>query len=55
MPGGAAGLVLQNSANDQLLRSQTTINASVNSMAALRDINLEGSLRQALAYVVGAR
>ncbi|KQW96819.1 hypothetical protein ASC94_08315 [Massilia sp. Root418] len=55
MPNALGGLVLQNSANDQLLRSQTTISASVNSLAALRGMNLEGSLRQALAYVVGAR
>lgn len=55
MPQALSGLVLQNSANDQLLRSQTTISASVNSLAALRGMNLEGSLRQALAYVVGAR
>lgn len=55
MPGAIAGLVLQNSANDQLLRSQTTVNASVNSLSALRDINFEGSLRQALAYGVGSR
>ncbi|MYM24854.1 hypothetical protein GTP46_19660 [Duganella sp. FT135W] len=53
MPGAMAGLVLQNSANDQLLRSQTTISASVNSLSALRNINFEGSLRQALAYGVG--
>jgi hypothetical protein len=55
MPDAIAGLVLQNSLNDQLLRSQTTINASVNSLSALRDINFEGSLRQALAYGVGTR
>lgn len=55
MPNAVAGLVLQNSVNDQLLRSQTTISASVNSLSALRNMNFEGSLRQALAYGVGTR
>jgi hypothetical protein len=47
-----SALLIQNTANDQLIRSQTTINASVNTLSALKGMNFEGSLRQALAGAV---
>lgn len=51
----AAALLIQNSANEQLIRSQTTINASVNSLIALKLMNIEATMRQALANVTAPR
>ncbi|WP_145647358.1 hypothetical protein [Pseudoduganella lurida] len=50
-----AALVLQNSANDQLIRSQTTINATVNTLSTLKGLNFGDSLRQALSTAVVPR
>ncbi len=50
-----AALVLQNSASDQLLRGQTTINTTVNSLAILKDLNFGDSLRQALSTAIPVR
>lgn len=50
-----AGLVLQNSANDQLIRAQTTIDATVNSLSVLKNINFGDSLRQALSTAIVPR
>ena len=47
-----AGLVLQNSANDQLIRSQTTIDATVNSLSILNDMHFGDSLRQSLSTAI---
>lgn len=41
--------VIQNSLNDQVIRTQTVINASVNSLALLQALRLERSLVEALA------
>jgi len=57
-PGGAlpaGALVIQNSASDQLIRSQTTIHATVNSLSLLKGLNFEASLRAALGGAVGPR
>ena len=51
----AAGTVIQNSLNDQVLRTQTVINTSVNSLELLKMINFEDSLRNALSNAAGAR
>ncbi|UTY60010.1 hypothetical protein [Massilia sp. erpn] len=50
-----SALLIQNSANDQLIRSQTTINTAVNSLEILKGINLESSMRQALAGALTPR
>ena len=47
-----AGLLLQNSANDQLIRSQTTIDATVNSLSILKDMHFGDSLRQSLSTAI---
>jgi hypothetical protein len=47
-----AGLALQNSANDQLIRSQTTIDATVNSLSILNDMHFGDSLRQSLSTAI---
>ncbi|MBB3219378.1 hypothetical protein [Pseudoduganella umbonata] len=47
-----AGLVLQNSASDQLIRSQTTIEATVNSLSILKDMHFGDSLHQALSTAI---
>ncbi|CAN7398855.1 hypothetical protein LJR289_002411 [Pseudoduganella sp. LjRoot289] len=44
-----SALLIQNSVNDQLIRSQTTINASVSGLSMLTGINLESSMRAALS------
>lgn len=51
----AGTLVIQNSLSDQLIRSQTTINATVNSLSLLKSLNFEASLRSALGSVVGLK
>lgn len=51
--GQAVGaLVIQNSANDQLISSQTTISTVVNSLSLLKSLNFEGGLRDALSNAV---
>ena len=50
-----APLLLQNNANGQLIRSLTTIDLTVNALSALKGLNLEGNLRQALSNAVGPR
>lgn len=51
----AGALVIQNSVNDQLIRSQTTISATVNSLALLKSLNFASSLRDALNTAVGPK
>jgi hypothetical protein len=46
-------LLIQNSANDQAIRSQTTINTTVGNLAMLKAVNFESSLRDALSSAVG--
>jgi len=48
-PQAISALLIQNSLSDQLIRSQTTINASVNTLATLKALGFEGGLRQALS------
>ena len=50
-----SGLVLQNSASDQLIRAQTTIDATVNSLSVLKNLNFGDSLRQALSTAIVPR
>lgn len=50
-----AGQVIQNSASGQLIRSQTTISTTVNSLSLLKTLNFEGSLRDALIVPVAPR
>ena len=50
---GLGALLIQNSVNDQAIRSQTTINATVNNLSMLKALNFAGSLRDALNRVVG--
>jgi hypothetical protein len=50
-----SALLIQNTINDQLIRSQTTINASVSSQALLTAMNFEGSMRAALAGALAPR
>ncbi|GGY22057.1 hypothetical protein GJV26_29500 [Massilia dura] len=51
----AMGLVLQNSVNNQLIRAQTTIDATVNSASIMKDLNFGDSLRQALSTAIVPR
>lgn len=48
-------LLVQNSLNGQLIRSQTTINTTVNSLSALTSLNFGDSLRQSLSHAVAPR
>lgn len=54
-PQAMSALLIQNSLSDQLIRSQTTINTAVNTLAALKGLGFEGSLRQALAATLVPR
>lgn len=47
-----APLLVQNNANGQLIRSLTTIDLTVNALSMLKNLNLEGNLRQALSNAV---
>ncbi|NYE60584.1 hypothetical protein FHW58_001736 [Duganella sp. 1224] len=47
------GVLVQNSLNDQSIRSQTTINTTVANLALLKAVNFESSLRDALHGAVG--
>jgi len=46
-------LLIQNSANDQAIRSQTTISTTVGNLAMLKAANFESTLRAALNSAIG--
>lgn len=46
-------LLIQNSANDQAIRSQTTISTTVGNLAMLKAANFESTLREALNSAIG--
>ena len=48
-----AAVLVQNSLNDQAIRSQTTIDTTVANLALLKAVNFESSLREALNSAVG--
>ncbi|MGK5052120.1 hypothetical protein [Janthinobacterium sp. RB2P8] len=50
-----AATVIQNSLNDQVLRTQTIISSSVNSLALLKLANFQDTLQNALGTVAGAK
>lgn len=52
-PQTLGGTVVQNSLNDQLIRTHTVIHSSVNSMALLKTLNFHGSLGDAIARAAG--
>lgn len=54
-PMGQAGTVLQNTLNDQLLHTQTVINSTLNSAELLKNMNFQGSVRDALSGGLGPR
>ena len=58
-PGDAArvvgAVVIQNTLNDQLIRSQTLISSTVNSAGLLKTLNFQSSLSDALTRAAGAR
>lgn len=49
------GTIIQNSLNDQLIRNQTSINATVNTAGMLRALNFGTSLNNALSTAVAPR
>jgi hypothetical protein len=49
------GTVIQNSLNDQIIRNQTSINATVNTAGMLRALNFGASLNNALSTAVAPR
>jgi hypothetical protein len=49
------GTVIQNSLNDQMIRNQTSINATVNTAGMLRALNFGSSLNNALSTAVAPR
>ncbi len=49
------GVVIQNTLNDQLIRSETVISSTVNSASLLKSLNFQASLSDALARAAGAR
>ena len=55
LPRVIGGVVIQNTLNDQQIRSQTIISSTVNSASLLKTINFQGSLSDALTRAVSAR
>lgn len=49
------GTVIQNSLNDQIIKNQTSINATVNTAGMLRALNFGSSLNNALSTAVAPR
>jgi hypothetical protein len=49
------GTIIQNSLNDQTIRNQISINATVNTAGMLRALNFGASLNNALSTAVGTR
>lgn len=49
------GTVIQNTLNDQMIRNQTSINATVNTAGMLRALNFGTSLNNALSTAVAPR
>ena len=50
-----AGTLVQNSLDNQTIRSQTLISTSVNSLSLLKDMNFNDTLRTAALAGIGAR
>ena len=46
--------IIQNTLNDQTIRSQTIINASVNSATLMQSLNFNDSLGQAIRNAIGS-
>jgi hypothetical protein len=53
--GALGGTFIQNSLNDQLIRNQTIINASVNARGMLQQMNFQSTLANALNTAVTGR
>ncbi len=53
--GLGAGLVIQNTLNNQQIQVQTLIHASTNGLGMLRNINTLGTLRDAVTGALGSR
>ncbi|KQX01965.1 hypothetical protein ASC94_05155 [Massilia sp. Root418] len=54
-PPGVPALLIQNTVNDQLIQSQTTINAAVSSLSMLTSTHFESSMRAALSSALAPR
>lgn len=54
-PNALGGTVIQNSLNDQLIRNQTIINASVNARGLLQALNFQSTLANALQTAAASR
>jgi hypothetical protein len=54
-PRALGGVVIQNTLNNQQIRSQTVISSTVNSASLLKTINFQASLNDALTGAISAR
>jgi hypothetical protein len=55
LDSAAAGTLVQNSLNDQTIRTQTIINSTVNSLSLLKDLNFQATLRDAAIGAIGLK
>jgi hypothetical protein len=53
--GSSAATIVQNTLNNQDIKALTTINATVNTLAAYKALNLQSTLDRAIANAVGTR
>lgn len=54
LTGGATGLVIQNTLNDQDIRALTTVNVKVDTLEMFQNMNLQSALHSALLTAPGA-
>lgn len=50
-----AGTLVQNTLNDQVIRSETTITSTINSLSLMKDINFQTTLRDAAIIAIGPK
>ena len=55
MPAAAVATVIQNSLNNQEIRSLTVVDATVNTLGALKALNFAASMREALNGAAGGK
>jgi hypothetical protein len=51
----SAGMLVQNTLNDQTIRTQTVINSTLNSLSLLKDLNFQSTLRDAAIGAIGQK
>ena len=51
---GSGATLIQNTLNDQTIQTHTTITSTVNSMALMKDMNFQSTIRDAIVRSAGS-